>query len=127
MHIARVSPSVQRKCTRDSWARGLLFSPELRNRLEDSSMFGMDSSKLQEKGKIPGPEEARGKYGELIVSPDTLRTERLPSRQSRTLKWPVLDASGAPEIDLARWRFSLEGLVQRAVSWSWEEFNALPK
>ena len=90
-------------------------------------MFGMDSSKPQEKGKILGPGDAREKYGELIVSPDTLRADRLPPRQSRTLKWPVLDASGAPEIDLTRWRFSLEGLVQKAVSWSWEEFCALPR
>jgi DMSO/TMAO reductase YedYZ molybdopterin-dependent catalytic subunit len=90
-------------------------------------MFGMDSSKLQEKRRILKPEDARAKFGDLIVSPDTLRADRLPPRQSRTLKWPVLDASGAPSIDLAKWRFSLEGLVEREVSWSWEEFNKLPR
>ena len=90
-------------------------------------MFGMDSSKLQGKNKILKPEDARAKFGDLIVSPDTLRAERLPPRQSRTLKWPVLDASGAPSIDLAKWRFSLEGLVGKPISWSWEEFNALPQ
>ncbi len=90
-------------------------------------MFGMDSSKLQEKNKILSPEDVREKFGEVIVSPDTLRAERLPPRQSRTLKWPVLDASGTPGVDLTAWRFSLEGLVQKRVSWSWEEFNALPR
>lgn len=68
-------------------------------------MFGMDSSKTQGK-PIPSPEN----LGEdVIVSPDTRRQNRIPPRQSRTLKWPVLDASGAPNINLATWRFSIEG------------------
>jgi DMSO/TMAO reductase YedYZ molybdopterin-dependent catalytic subunit len=86
-------------------------------------MFGMDSSKLQEK-RVHGPSDAPQ---DAIVSPDTRRAERLPPHQSRTLKWPVLDASGAPRIDLAKWRFSLAGLVEKPVSWSWEEFQLLPR
>ena len=86
-------------------------------------MFGMDSSKVQGKA-VPGAEDAPR---DAIISPDTLRTERLPPRQSRTLKWPVLDASGAPRIDMASWRFSLEGLVQNPRSWSWDEFCGLPR
>lgn len=86
-------------------------------------MFGMDHSKLQGK-PIPTPEDA----GEgVIISPDTRRAQRVPPNQSRTLKWPVLDASGAPRVDLAKWRFSLEGLVNRPVAWSWDEFQALPR
>jgi len=76
-------------------------------------MFGMDKEKLQEK-RIHGPQDAPEG---TIISPDTRRAERLPPRQSRTLKWPVLDASGAPRIDMAAWRFSLEGLVERHTSW----------
>jgi len=86
-------------------------------------MFGMDSSKTQGK-PIPSP-ECLGE--DVIVSPDTRRENRIPPRQSRTLKWPVLDASGAPSIDLAQWRFSIEGLVAKPVSWSWEEFQTLPR
>ncbi|MBZ5674214.1 MAG: sulfite oxidase-like oxidoreductase [Acidobacteriia bacterium] len=86
-------------------------------------MFGMDSSKTQGK-PIPSPEN----LGEdVIVSPDTRRQNRIPPRQSRTLKWPVLDASGAPNINLATWRFSIEGLVAKPISWNWEEFQALPR
>jgi hypothetical protein len=33
---------------------------------------------------------------DVIVSPDTQRERRLPPGQSRTEKWPVLDASGPP-------------------------------
>ena len=86
-------------------------------------MFGMDSSKLQGK-QIPSPES----LGEdVIISPDTRRENRIPPRQSRTLKWPVLDASGAPSIDFATWRFSIEGLVSKPISWNWDEFQALPR
>jgi DMSO/TMAO reductase YedYZ molybdopterin-dependent catalytic subunit len=86
-------------------------------------MFGMDSSKTQSK-PIPSPD---GLGEGIIVSPDTRRENRIPPRQSRTLKWPVLDASGAPSIDLTKWRFWIEGLVVRPVSWNWEEFQALPR
>jgi len=86
-------------------------------------MFGMDSSKLQNK-HIPSPDD---QTEDVIISPDTRRENRIPPRQSRTLKWPVLDASGAPSIDLAQWRFSVEGLVARPGSWSWEEFQGLPR
>ncbi len=86
-------------------------------------MFGMDSSKLQGT-QIPSPES----LGEdVIISPDTRRANRIPPRQSRTLKWPVLDASGAPSIDFATWRFSIEGLVGKPTSWNWDEFQALPR
>jgi DMSO/TMAO reductase YedYZ molybdopterin-dependent catalytic subunit len=86
-------------------------------------MFGMDSSKLQNK-HIPSPDD---QTEDVIISPDTRRENRIPPRQSRTLKWPVLDASGAPSIDLAQWRFSVEGLVAKPISWSWEEFQGLPR
>ncbi len=63
----------------------------------------------------------------VIVSPDTQRANRIPPGQSLTLKWPVLDASGPPRIDLATWRFAVGGLVRQPVSWNWQEFCELPK
>ena len=86
-------------------------------------MFGMDSSKLQSR-QIPSPDD---QDQDVIVSPDTRRENRIPPRPSRTLKWPVLDASGAPSIDVAAWRFSMEGLVGRPASWNWEDFQDLPR
>jgi DMSO/TMAO reductase YedYZ molybdopterin-dependent catalytic subunit len=83
----------------------------------------MDASKLQGK-EIPQAEDA----GEgVIVSPDTRRPNRVPPHQSRTLKWPVLDASGAPKIDLQRWTFVVQGLVERPVTWTWDQFQELPR
>lgn len=63
---------------------------------------------------------------EIIISPDTRRGERIPPGQSRTKKWPVLDAHGAPEIDLANWRFEINGLVERTPGFSLDEFIQLP-
>ncbi len=62
---------------------------------------------------------------ELIISPDTRREQRLPPGQSRTKKWPVLDAHGTPEVDPATWQFAVEGLIERPLSWSLEELLRL--
>ncbi len=87
------------------------------------TMFGMDSSKTQGNDLLTPEDAGAG----VIVSSDTRRANRIPSGQSRTLKWPVLDASGAPQIDMATWRFSLEGLVAKPVSWTWDEFCKQPR
>lgn len=85
-------------------------------------MFGRDPFAQEEALLTPGH------VGEnVIVSPDTRRENRIPPGQSRTKKWPVLDASGAPAIDADRWQFRLFGLVNREVSWNWEEFQKLPR
>jgi DMSO/TMAO reductase YedYZ molybdopterin-dependent catalytic subunit len=86
-------------------------------------MFGMDRSKTQG-DEIPSAAQAPA---DAIVSPDTERFERLPPGQSRTRKWPVLDASGPPAVDLATWKFQIRGLVGKEVEWSWEEFVKLPR
>jgi len=62
---------------------------------------------------------------EVIISPDTHRENRLPPGQSRTKKWPVLDAHGTPEIDLETWSFKVGGLVENELSWSLDEFMRL--
>ena len=38
---------------------------------------------------------------DIIISPDTRRENRIPPGQSRTKKWPVLDAHGAPPVESA--------------------------
>lgn len=62
---------------------------------------------------------------EIIISPDTRRAQRLPPGQSRTKKFPVLDAFGTPKIDLETWRFTVSGLVENEMSWSLNEFLGL--
>jgi len=86
-------------------------------------MFGMDRTKTQGEA-VPSPET---QPDGVIVSPDTRRSDRLPPGQVRTLKWPILDASGAPAIDLAAWTFGMGGLVGKEVEWDWQEFVKLPR
>jgi DMSO/TMAO reductase YedYZ molybdopterin-dependent catalytic subunit len=86
-------------------------------------MFWMDRGKMQG-DDIPSP---KALPAEVIVSPDARRVERIPPGQSRTRKWPVLDASGPPDIDLATWHFRISGLTGKEVSWNWAEFLTLPR
>jgi len=73
------------------------------------------------------PERPEGLPEDVIVSPDTQRGKRLPLGQSRIRRWPVLDAFGAPQIDLAKWKLEVNGLVDSTGSLSWEEFKKLPR
>jgi DMSO/TMAO reductase YedYZ molybdopterin-dependent catalytic subunit len=73
------------------------------------------------------PPSAVGLAEDVVVSPDARRAERLPPRQVRTRKWPVLDAGEPPPRALADWRFEIAGLVERPLVWTWEEFQALPR
>jgi DMSO/TMAO reductase YedYZ molybdopterin-dependent catalytic subunit len=61
----------------------------------------------------------------VIISQDTLRAQRVPPGQSRSKKWPILDAYGAPRI--TDWSMKVWGLVNQPVKWNWEEFKALPR
>lgn len=74
--------------------------------------------------EAPGP---TGLPDEVIVSPDTQRDERLPPRQVRTRKWPVLDASGTPEFAPEQWTLDVFGLVANPQRWTLEQFRAMPR
>lgn len=55
------------------------------------------------------------------------RDPRLPPGQYDTgASWPVLSAEATPNLMLERWSFTIEGLVQNEVSWTWDEIHALP-
>ena len=55
------------------------------------------------------------------------RDPRLPPGQyDAGDQWPVLTAEVTPHLDLASWSFSVEGLVARPTTWTWEEIHALP-
>src|ERR1700689_131383 len=76
-------------------------------------MFAMDQNKAQEE-RVPTAEDAGAG---VIVSPDARRANRVPPGQSRTRKWPILDASGPPPISLERWKFSIGDMVVTAGFW----------
>src|SRR4051794_8092459 len=52
---------------------------------------------------------------------------RLPVGQHEVRNWPVLDLGDLPEIDLAIWRLEVGGLVENPLTFTWEQFSALPQ
>jgi DMSO/TMAO reductase YedYZ molybdopterin-dependent catalytic subunit len=52
---------------------------------------------------------------------------RVPPGQILTAKWPVLTYGRTPRFDPARWTFRCYGLVERETTWTWPEFQALPR
>ena len=54
------------------------------------------------------------------------QSPRLPPGQYLVDDWPVLSAGPTPRIPLDQWTFTIEGLVQQPVSWSWDQFLKLP-
>jgi DMSO/TMAO reductase YedYZ molybdopterin-dependent catalytic subunit len=41
--------------------------------------------------------------------------------------WPVLTAEATPRVPLDTWTFSVDGLVDRPATWTWEEIQRLPR
>ncbi|CAN5397974.1 sulfite oxidase-like oxidoreductase [soil metagenome] len=66
---------------------------------------------------------------DIIRSPDTARTTRLPPRQALTVKWPILHAGEVPTFDPAAWDFTLfpKPFVNAVIRFTWSEFTALPR
>lgn len=52
---------------------------------------------------------------------------RVPPGQTVTEKWPVLHYGSVPRVDLTRWRFRIDGLVEAPVELTWDQFKALPQ
>jgi len=52
---------------------------------------------------------------------------RVPPGQYLTRDFPVLSAGPTPRTPLDEWSLTLDGEVEPAVSWTWEEFLALPQ
>ena len=58
---------------------------------------------------------------------DPALAARVPPGQILTAKWPVLTYGRTPRFDPARWTFRCYGLVEHATTWTWPEFQALPR
>jgi DMSO/TMAO reductase YedYZ molybdopterin-dependent catalytic subunit len=53
--------------------------------------------------------------------------ERLPPGQYKTDDFPVLAMGPTPQVDLDTWRFTINDGPRPLASWSWAEFEALPR
>jgi DMSO/TMAO reductase YedYZ molybdopterin-dependent catalytic subunit len=67
---------------------------------------------------------SRGFTGRRRSSED--ETARLPPGQYAERGFPVLTAGPTPSVATGEWSFSLDGMVERSRTWSWEQFAALP-
>jgi DMSO/TMAO reductase YedYZ molybdopterin-dependent catalytic subunit len=68
------------------------------------------------------PPVSRGFRGRRL--PD-VEAARLPPGQYLTPDFPVLSAGPTPHTTLAEWSLSVDGAVDTARAWSWEELQAL--
>ena len=86
-------------------------------------VFAMSKARyIEAKQKWAEKQKARG-----ITSRATASSDRLPPGQKLTAGFPVLDLGVQPEIPFSEWKLSLNGLVDRPATLSWEQFNALPQ
>jgi DMSO/TMAO reductase YedYZ molybdopterin-dependent catalytic subunit len=59
--------------------------------------------------------------------PSARSAERLPPGQYQTDDFPVLSMGPTPDVDLATWRLTLHDGPRPVASYSWAEFEALPR
>jgi DMSO/TMAO reductase YedYZ molybdopterin-dependent catalytic subunit len=58
--------------------------------------------------------------------PPTADPSRIPPGQYLERDFPVLSAGPTPRADLSEWTFTIDGAIDTARSWTWDEFLALP-
>jgi DMSO/TMAO reductase YedYZ molybdopterin-dependent catalytic subunit len=63
----------------------------------------------------------------LIHSPDTYRSNRIPPGHKLTKKFPVLSHGSAPKVDISQWNFYVTGLVEKERELSFAEFSNLKR
>jgi DMSO/TMAO reductase YedYZ molybdopterin-dependent catalytic subunit len=57
---------------------------------------------------------------------DDVDPARVPPGQYVTRDFPVLSAGPTPHTPLTEWDFTIRGLIDQPLTWTWEEFLALP-
>ncbi len=62
-----------------------------------------------------------------VTAQEVASENRLPPGQKLTAGFPVLDLGVQPATPLTEWTLTLDGLVDKPTTLSWEVFNALPQ
>jgi DMSO/TMAO reductase YedYZ molybdopterin-dependent catalytic subunit len=63
----------------------------------------------------------------VVQSPDTGRSDRIPPGQQETDNWPVLHYGAIPRVDITKWSFTISGLVETEQKLNFEQFTSLPQ
>jgi DMSO/TMAO reductase YedYZ molybdopterin-dependent catalytic subunit len=64
---------------------------------------------------------------DVVQSPDTGRSDRIPPGQQVTDDWPVLHYGSIPRVDVSNWSFTISGLVESEQKLTFEQFTSLPQ
>ncbi|MGZ5502330.1 MAG: sulfite oxidase-like oxidoreductase [Halobacteriota archaeon] len=64
---------------------------------------------------------------QVVQSPDTGRSDRIPPGQQETDNWPVLHYGAIPQVDITKWSFTISGLVETEQKLNFEQFTSLPQ
>ena len=65
------------------------------------------------------------KLGKITKISQSTDDARVPPAQYATKKFPVLTFGPTPRIDLKEWKFRVFGLVEKELSFDWDQFNAI--
>jgi DMSO/TMAO reductase YedYZ molybdopterin-dependent catalytic subunit len=67
--------------------------------------------------------------GRLLTGDDEKPSpeNRLPPGQRLVENWPVLDLGVQPDIPKDTWKFTIDGLVENPIEWSWKDFISQPQ
>ena len=87
--------------------------------MDPDSLIGENAATFTE---IPMFERLFGSRGQ-----DPASASRVPPGQYLTEKLPVLHYGGVPRTDLATWDLRVHGLTGTALTFSWDQFLALPR
>ncbi|MGZ5521413.1 MAG: sulfite oxidase-like oxidoreductase [Halobacteriota archaeon] len=64
---------------------------------------------------------------QVVQSPDTGRSDRIPPGQQETDNWPVLHYGAIPQVDITKWSFTISELVETEQKLNFEQFTSLPQ
>lgn len=80
------------------------------------------------KDKLIRSKEKWARDGRLLTGmPDETRENRLPPGQREVTHWPVLDLGAQPDVKPENWRLQVNGLVEKPIVWTLDEFMAQPQ
>jgi DMSO/TMAO reductase YedYZ molybdopterin-dependent catalytic subunit len=63
----------------------------------------------------------------VVQSPDTRKSDRIPPGQQETDNWPVLHYSTIPRVDITKWSLTISGLVETKQKLNFEQLTSLPQ